>query len=95
MDSLLRYAYIEQHCNVCGHSYPVTLQETLMEQRLLREWRSPRHCAECESAASPLVSVLGPAELEELERAWQAVATAVSKAGFEMRTGEPSLARHE
>lgn len=94
MESLLRYAFIEQRCNVCGHQYPVTLLETLMEQRLLREWHSPRHCAQCEAAASPLVDSVPADVLETLERAWESASAAVTNAGFELQTGEPEAVRH-
>jgi hypothetical protein len=87
VESLLQYAYIEQHCSVCGHSYAVTLHDTLMEQRTLTEWQSPRHCSHCRQLASPLTPVIPRDLLEQLENAWSAVDSLARSAGFELKTG--------
>ena len=87
MDSLLRYAYIEQYCNACGGSYRVTLYEALIEHRVQREWESGRRCSHCAVEASSLFASV-PAELiEDLDASWERVAGAAAGAGLDLKAG--------
>lgn len=86
-DSLLRHAFIEQHCNECGDSYRVTLYDLLLEHRIHREWVSPRPCNVCTAPESrPLLRGLSAPLLEELQGAWEQLAETAAANGLELET---------
>jgi len=87
MDSLLRYAYIEQRCNACGGSYRVTLYEALVEHQVQREWRSGRHCELCSMPDSLLVSAIPADLLDDLNAAWEQAVCGAMEAGVELKVG--------
>jgi hypothetical protein len=73
MDSLLRYAYVEEPCNSCGGHFTTTLLDALMEHRLHKEWNPPRPCSVCAGENSAFSARLSRELLEQLDSAWQAV----------------------
>ncbi len=87
MDSLLRYAYIEQPCNACGGCYRVTLYEAFAEQQVQREWHSGRQCEICSTPYSPLVTAISAELADNLNAAWEQVAQAAREAGLDLKVG--------
>lgn len=87
MDSLLRYAYIEQRCNACGGSYRVTLYEAHAEHQVQRTWRSARHCEVCSTPDSPLVTRIPPELVDNLHAAWERILEVAREAGLELKVG--------
>ena len=92
MDSLLKYASVEQNCNACGGSYTVTLLDALMQHRVKDEWQSPRPCAACAGASSDFAQAIPAELLEQLEDAWLAVRDSARAKGFVLNFGVPEQA---
>lgn len=70
----------------------MTLLDMFMEQRVRREWRSPRPCVNCSLGSLENMQIMGvlPEELvKDLKHAWEKVAAAASAAGVELRLGMP------
>lgn len=86
-DSLLRHAFVDQHCNACGDSYRVTLHDLLMEHRLHREWISPRPCGQCSAETRPLMQAVPASLLEQLNTAWEHIAEAARSNEIPLQTG--------
>lgn len=85
MNSLLRCAYIERFCNVCGKTFRVTLLEILMEHQVQHEWDAPRHCSVCSLENRQVMWAIPESLIENLNRAWEEVAEAAKKAGIELQ----------
>ena len=98
MNSLLRCAYIERYCNVCGKTFRVTLLEILMEHRVHKEWDAPRHCSVCSLENRQIMWAIPENLIEDLDQAWQKVAEAAGKAGVNLQVnawetpGQPDTA---
>lgn len=72
VEDILRHAFVERPCNVCGGQYRVTLYDVLQEQRLQgSEWK-PR-CQECHAGVDSLVRRVSQERIEALASAWTAL----------------------
>jgi hypothetical protein len=85
MDSILRSAYIEEHCNACGGSYRMTLYDALAEHQIEADWESGRRCELCETPRALLVSVLPRDLLEDLNRTWLRVKEVAEEAQLDLK----------
>jgi hypothetical protein len=95
MDSLLRYAYVEEPCNSCGGHFTTTLLDALTEHRLHKEWNPPRPCSVCAGENSAFSARLSRELLEQLDSAWQAVRDEAKAASYDLRLGVHPEAREE
>ena len=87
MNSLLSCAFFEQRCNACGGSFRVSLQQVLMEHRVNHEWQSPHPCSVCSIENRQAMWAIPVTVIEELERAWERVASAAERAGIPLVVG--------
>ena len=87
MDSLLRYAYVEEPCPACGGKYVTTLLDALMEHRVHEEWKSPRPCSVCAGESSAFSARIPREMLDRLDSAWTEIRDAANAAGFPLSLG--------
>ncbi len=87
MNSLLALAFFERRCNACGGSFRVTLQGILMEHEVNREWKSPHPCSVCSLENRQAMWAIPIAFIEDLNRAWNEVASAAERVGVELQVG--------
>lgn len=86
---LLSDVYLEQRCNVCGHTYPLTLYEILLEQRANTQWQSPRPHGETGVGYNSVLSAVPQDELEALATAWDHLLTTLEAKGLTPQIGTP------
>ena len=87
MDSLLRYAYVEERCNACGGTFRVTLYDALMTQQVYSDWEPGRPCSTCSVSQSALATTLPSDLLESIDAAWQRIAEIAQDAELNLRVG--------
>lgn len=90
MENLLNRAYFRQHCHECGHSYALTLYGVLQEQRIRREWLNHQNREVSDPDTRHIIDTIPEEALEELEAAWERVASASEAAGLSLLISPPS-----
>lgn len=79
---ILDHVAVSVPCPVCGGRYDVTLRHILLSQVLMHEGCPVHDERECHPLTyGPLAS---PGTIEDLERAWMALASEVRHAGLEL-----------
>lgn len=88
MESLLKYAYVEEYCNACGGHYRVTLQDALATRAVNNEWQPVRPCSVCAGEKPGVLAAIPDDALERISRAWAEIASAAEEAEIDLKLGE-------
>ncbi|HZQ34756.1 MAG TPA: hypothetical protein VFD32_02405 [Dehalococcoidia bacterium] len=89
MESPLSLVYIDERCNACGSSYPLSLHEIYLKQQVKAEWQTARPCPDCDQQRERLVPALPADDLTRVEEAWNALAQVLDARGIAYYLHQP------
>jgi hypothetical protein len=94
MQRLLSQTYLEERCNVCGETYPLTLYEILLEQRASAQWQSPRPDGATGVGYNRAAAVVPAEQLEAVAAAWEQLLLTLAEKGLTVQIGTPPPSAH-